>query len=73
MVSMNVKRDVIRGMFVVSTVNLGAFGFETMVFQSNERGDIIHWREFDSRRYTTLADAEAGHADVVRHWYKMTR
>lgn len=60
----------------ISTVWLGlnhAWGggmpliFETMVFLKDSKGD-----DKDQARYSTLAEAEAGHARMVEHWRKQT-
>ncbi|HDZ39795.1 MAG TPA: hypothetical protein ENH62_16225 [Marinobacter sp.] len=59
------------GEYVVSTVFLGedhSFGegppliFETMVFPLGE------WNQQDMNRYSTLEQAKAGHADMVKNW-----
>lgn len=38
--------------------------FESMVF----RNDPEDWEDHDCRRYSTLAEAEAGHAELVKEW-----
>ena len=59
------------GKYVVSTIFLGldhSFGegppliFETMVFPLGQ------WNEQDMDRYSTLKEAKAGHAAMVKKW-----
>lgn len=38
--------------------------FESMVFPANPND----WSDQDCRRYSTFAEAEAGHAELVREW-----
>jgi len=62
-----------RAAVLVSTIFLGLWlggqpgrpewCFESKVFGGGGAGD-----ELDGRRYATLADARAGHAELVRHW-----
>lgn len=68
-----VKQETVAGKWV-STVWLGAdhgFGgtpkyFETMVFPAKaDCSGPVSWTEEDCRRYTTEAEAVAGHAEVV--------
>lgn len=63
--------------FWVSTVWLGidhSFGdgppiiFETMVFRTNADGKVESFSDLDSDRYSTEAEALAGHARMVERW-----
>ena len=75
-----IERTVVNNRYVVSTVRLPGFElapdlynelggeFETMVFPCDEQGNVTDWMELTCRRYRSVADARAGHNDVVLDW-----
>lgn len=43
-------------------------GWETMVFESDENGNVISWYDLDSDRYMSETQASAGHDRMVEKW-----
>jgi len=61
------------GRYLVSTVELMLLegGFETMVFK--KKGKTIDWSEIFVKRYDTAEEAEAGHAEAVALFERITK
>lgn len=66
------------GRYLVSTVGLFSpnllleGGFETMVFEKKKDG-TIDWSEVFVKRYETNEEAEAGHAEAVALFERITK
>jgi hypothetical protein len=57
------------GYVLVSTVFAGDWsGWETMVFECHESGDVVSWQEIDCRRHNNLAEAVSNHSEFMREW-----
>jgi hypothetical protein len=50
--------------YLVSTVEVYAIGWETMVFRCDPEGEVTNWRELYGVRYRNEFDATAGHSRV---------
>ena len=56
----------------IGRADLSAPGsYETMVFPGTAEDGIQDWSELDFRRYTTEAEALAGHDELVERWNAM--
>lgn len=42
--------------------------FETMVFECDEKGNVISWEDLDANNYKTEKEAELGHQKMVKKW-----
>lgn len=63
----NIGRTVVGSKYIVSTVE--AWGtLESMVFECDANGTVTDWLEQDCVRYATVADAVAGHKQMVEKW-----
>lgn len=66
------KSDVVKllgGQYVwIDTCYTLDHGWETMVFESDENGNVISWWDLDSNRYTSEAEASVGHERMVGKW-----
>ena len=43
-------------------------GWETMVFECNENGEVTSWAELDVDIYEDYEEAKAGHEEMVSEW-----
>ena len=66
------KSDVVKllgGQYVwIDTCYTLDHGWETMVFECDENGNVISWWDLDSNRYTSEAEAAVGHERMVGKW-----
>lgn len=51
--------------FIVSTVNSFERGWETIVFEANESGEVLNWGELYQDLYDDKEEAKAGHKKTV--------
>jgi hypothetical protein len=54
--------------FVSTVFAFDHMGWETMVFECKEDGDVVSWSELDSRRHRDIAEATFYHAEFMREW-----
>ena len=45
-------------------------GYETMVFESSENGDVFTYEDLDIDRYKTWEDMKEGHEKMCEKWKK---
>lgn len=66
------KSDVVKlldGQYVwIDTCYTFDHGWETMVFECDENGDVVSWWDLDSDRYFSEAEAAVGHDRMVEKW-----
>ena len=66
------KSDVVKllgGQYVwIDTCYTLDHGWETMVFESDENGNVISWWDLDSDHYMSEAEAAVGHGCMVEKW-----
>lgn len=46
-------------------------GWETMVFKSDENGEITDWEGLDSCAYADESEANEGHSVMIKKWENM--
>lgn len=46
-------------------------GLETMVFASDEQGNVKRWMDLDVETYGTPEEAEKGHKQMIEKWKGM--
>ena len=46
-------------------------GWETMVFESDENGNVSDWMDLDCDIYVTEQQASEGHDEMIRKWENM--
>lgn len=56
------------GFVYVSTVDTFDVGWETMVFECDENGNVISWTELDVSNYDDGDDARSGHLVMTSRW-----
>lgn len=57
---------------LISTVLTYDVGWETMVFDCDRNGGIVNYTDLDTRRYSNVLEAEAGHKEICDKWSKLT-
>ena len=45
-------------------------GYETMVFEARENGEVLDWEDLDLGRYDTWQEMKKGHDQIVEKWKK---
>ena len=56
---------------VVDTCYTLDHGLETMVFTSDEQGNVTSWTDLDAETYSTSEEAEEGHRQMIEKWKEM--
>lgn len=46
-------------------------GYETMVFASDENGNVTDWTDLDVKRYPNASVASRGHTDMCLKWERL--
>jgi hypothetical protein len=59
------------GHVFVSTNNTFDNGWETMVFECDDKGKPTNWTELDCDRYSDESEARNGHKLIVAKWGKL--
>ena len=44
------------------------YGYETMVFPCDEKGNVSSWADLDKANYNTEEEARKGHEKMVKKW-----
>lgn len=60
-----------RGYVWIDTCHTLDHGWETMVFISDENGNVLNWFDLDSDIYATKSQASEGHEEMVEKWKNM--
>lgn len=58
---------------VVDTCYTLDHGLETMVFTSDEQGNVTSWTDLDAETYSTPEEAEEGHRQMIEKWKESKR